>query len=428
MRRIDWQRKICIPVLCFAVLLAGCSKGNSTSSQKGGKNAEAGSSDESSSGSEEKNADTGKAGTVDDSRLVSGMQEEKLDLSKYGLGYVAATDAQPEYLWTSVARAENGYYMWENSSTDRRLMYFDAASKSYIPLCNKPNCSHDSESCNAFFNSNGEGEVDYLRSYIQYYDGCVYVAGHDEEGYVYLYKAAPDGSACEKYMTLYKADLSSAKAEGENVKEFHSPNICIHRGYVYFIIGHESRLRLRRMKLGGDDVEIVFENAGSRPSLYRMQAYGDYLFFQSGNFIDDDCVDIEAGIFALNVNTAKVQMVKKDAVSGFTVADGSLYYTTASGINRYSLEKQEDTNVVDTGVRGDVAVHGEFIYFFCDDTYTLSQYDSEGKLLNKVTDADFDACLMGDADCFFASGSGKAGILSVKELSKGTAKWTSLGE
>lgn len=422
-----YWKKISMSVLFCALLLSGCSK--SGVSQGTAEKTQADSLKGRSSGSE-KNAGAAKAKVIDENHSISGMPEEKLDLSEYGLGYQGAADARPEYLWMSAARAENGYYVWGKASERSgrgMLMYFDKASKSYIPLCNKPNCAHNSKGCNADFNSNGEEEVKYIRSYIQYYDGCVYVAGHDEEGYVYLYKVAPDGSTCEKYMTLYKADLSST-AEGENVKEFSEPEICIHRGYIYFMVGKESNLKLRRMELGGEDVEIVFENAGSRPSLYRMKAYGDYLFFQSGNFTDDDCIDIKAGIFALNVNTAKTQLVKKDAVSDYTVSDGDLYYTTAVGINRYSLKKQEDAAVVETGVRGDVAVHGKFIYFYRDDTCTLSQYDSGGKLLHEITDADFSPCRMEDEDYFFALGFGEEGFLPVKELSKGSAKWTSLEE
>lgn len=423
-KKEKFRRKTYILLLFCIFLLAGCSKESSTSSQNTGKTTEPDSTYNTGSGTEN-NTDTAKPSIVNDSHLVSGMKEEKLDLSEYKLEYNVPIDSQQEYLWTSVTKAENGYYTWEEGRG--RLMYFDIASKSYIPLCNKPNCAHNGESCNAFFSANGEGEIGYIRGYIQYYNGYVYIAGYDKKGYVYLYKVSPDGSTCEKYMTLYKADLSSTKAEGENVKEFTEPKLFIHRGYIYFITGKESKPKLRRIKLGEDDTEVVFENAGSRPSLYRMKAYGDYLFFQSGNFIDDGYIDIDAGIFALNINTAKVQMVKKDAISDYSISDNKLYYTTATGINCYSLEEQKDTEAVNTGVRGNVAVHGDFIYFFNGNTCKLSQYDSKGKLLNEVTDTGFGACYMGDKDYFFASGSG-TGILSVKDLSEGMAKWTVLGE
>ena len=126
-------------------------------------------------------------------------------------------------------------------------MYFDIATKSYIPLCNKPNCQHDSEECNAFFNNYSiVGDVTYISNYIQYYDGYVYVIAVDEKsGYVYLYQISPDGSSSKEYMTLYKADLSSVNGE----VDFHSPNVCIHRGYVYFIDNGESAPKIRRIEL-----------------------------------------------------------------------------------------------------------------------------------------------------------------------------------
>ena len=307
-------------------------------------------------------------------------------------------------------------------------MYFDIATKSYIPLCNKPNCQHDSEECNAFFNNYSiVGDVTYISNYIQYYDGYVYVIAVDEKsGYVYLYQISPDGSSSKEYMTLYKADLSSVNGE----VDFHSPNVCIHRGYVYFIDNGESAPKIRRIELGKKKAQIVFENKNTRPHLYRMEAYGDYLFFQSGNFIDDDCIEIEAGIFALNINTAQVQLIKKGGVADYTISNGCLYYATTSGINCYSLKDRTDEAVVDNGLSlNEVMVHGKYIYCYNDASYTLSQYDLEGKLLWQVTDGDLNQTCMGDSQYFFAYAS-KAGrkIVSVKDLSQGNAKWSALKE
>ena len=74
-------------------------------------------------------------------------------------------------------------------------------------------------------------------------------------------------------------------------------------------------------------------------------------------------------------------------------------------------------------------VHGKYIYCYNDASYTLSQYDLEGKLLCQVTDGDLNQTCMGDSQYFFAYAS-KAGrkIVSVKDLSQGNAKWSALKE
>ena len=121
------RRKIYISLLFCIFLLAGCSKESSTSSQNTEKTTEPDSTYNTGSGTEN-NTDTAKSNIVNDSHLVSGMKEEKLDLSEYKLEYNVPTDSQQEYLWTSVTKAENGYYTWEEGRG--RLMYFDIASKS----------------------------------------------------------------------------------------------------------------------------------------------------------------------------------------------------------------------------------------------------------------------------------------------------------
>lgn len=383
----------------------------------------------------QKNKSVSEKGTVqslensnltDSKHPITEMSESTLDLSVYGLDYEFTVDAQPEYKWTSIARAENGYYLWGSEERENYLMYFDIATESYIPLCNKPNCRHDSEECNAFFNNYSiVGDVTYISDYIQYYDGYVYVIAVDEKsGYVYLYQISPDGSSSKEYMTLYKADLSSVNGE----VDFHHPYVCIHRGYVYFTDHGESAPKIRRIELGKKDVEIVFENKDTRPSLYRMEAYGDYLFFQSGNFVDDDCIEIEAGIFALNINTTQVQLIKKGAVADYTISDNCLYYATTSGINCYSLKDKTDKTVVENGLSlNEVVVHGKYIYCYNDASYTLSQYDLEGKLLCQATDDDLYRTCMGDTRYFFAYAinAGRK-IVSVKDLSQGNAKWSAL--
>lgn len=417
-----YRKKYLFVALCVLMLTA-CANSKGEKQQDTKKEEQTKTQTDANSSSEEKEDLTVFGAVIDSENPISQRAESVLDLSEYGLDYEFATDAQPEYLWTSIARAEGGYYLWEEDDW-LRLMYYDIASGSYVPLCNKPNCSHNDEDCNAVFSSIYDSAIRYQSSYIQYYDGCVYVMGYDTKGYVSLYQVAPDGSTCEQYMTLYKADLSSTDGE----VDFRAPYVCIHRGYVYFINNFESTLKIRRIKLGEDDVEIVFENADERPDLYRMEAYGDYLFFQSGNFIDDDYIDIEAGVFAMNVNTVEVQMVKKGAISDYAISDGCLYYSTESGINCYSLTDGMDQTVISGINREILVVHGKYIYCYDNDSNTLSQYNLKGELLGQVVDSDLYTCCLGDADYLFAYSPLNAKVIATKDLSQENAEWKALGD
>lgn len=102
------------------------------------------------------------------------------------------------------------------------LYYIDRKSQAATPLCNKPNCSHNSVDCNAYFNLfvNASGES---ANVVQYYDGNLYIVVKDEDamgnflGNI-LYKVTPDGSTREKLIE-FKDGIS---------------HWLIHKGYFYF--------------------------------------------------------------------------------------------------------------------------------------------------------------------------------------------------
>ena len=48
-----------------------------------------------------------------------------------------------------VTKSEKGYYVF---LPNNYLYYIDRKSQAATPLCNKPNCSHNSVDCNAYFN------------------------------------------------------------------------------------------------------------------------------------------------------------------------------------------------------------------------------------------------------------------------------------
>ena len=118
-----------------------------------------------------------------------------------------------------VTKSEKGYYVF---LPNNYLYYIDRKSQAATPLCNKPNCSHNSVDCNAYFNLfvNASGESANI---VQYYDGNLYIVVKDEDamgnflGNI-LYKVTPDGSTREKLIE-FKDGIS---------------HWLIHKGYFYF--------------------------------------------------------------------------------------------------------------------------------------------------------------------------------------------------
>ncbi|MDE6208592.1 MAG: DUF5050 domain-containing protein [Lachnospiraceae bacterium] len=372
---IKWRIKlICVSIFTISyIMIGGCSKESDNNIE------------ETTKVNENNNGNNDINNNINNNVNIS--NNGVIDLENYSLEYVNGTDSTPWYFWSYVAESEWGYYMWDwvniGATNEYRVMFLDKETKQYVPLCSNPNCGHDVEGCNALFLSGASYDME--NNFIYYNDGNVYVVGKDKEDYMCLYRIAEDGSSREKYMKLYKANIITTNDEnGGMYTEFFYPEVCIHRGYVYFIINKESELKIRRIKLGEENVEEIFSMTGERQDLYRMEAYGDYLFFQGGNFVDENYMDIDGGIMAYNINTGEITMVKKGAISTFCISSGNIYYATSDGISVYSL-----TDLTDTVLLNSIDPYPSFIvndnYVFIADK-NLKVYDLDGNLVRKITD------------------------------------------
>ena len=293
---------------------------------------------------------------------------------------------------------------------------------------NPPDCSHTTSDCNSYY---GAMDYDYNTSDLQYYKDAVYLVGYDMEGYTALFKISADGSSREKYMDLYKADLTSP--DGSEGTHWRAPEFCLHHGYVYFIDSKESHPKLRRMKLGGKEIEVVFETTGDYADIYRMSGYGDYIFFQMTNDIYEGAerVEIEGGIFAYNTQTKEVQLVKKDAIATYMIEGTTLYYQydgTDTKIYSLDLKTQKEEILLDLD-NADImqwSLDKHYIYQFSDGL--LFVYDHKGTLICEVT-TEIDTCYFGDENYLIGQvydaerEQDITCILEVSDFADGTADW-----
>lgn len=240
-----------------------------------------------------------------------------------------------------VALAENGMYI-----ADTYLLYYDYASQNTIYLCNKPECNHNDNTCNAFLPDDLSGEY-FDKNGIQYYDNSIYFSGLDSKN-VCLYKISADGSSREKVMDLFEAELNEVVDGTSTLLNYDSTPYCIHRGYVYYIVDEGDREYLCRKKLGSkSDEEVITTDVTERTDVYRMEMYGKYLFFQKGVYTEDFS-DIEGGLYAYDVESNDVIEVKKDVINVYVIKDDTLYYeVSGEGIYAYSLRNKSEKLVAE---------------------------------------------------------------------------------
>lgn len=374
--------KHCILLTGIICLLSGCSGTDGTSDASEGN------------------------GQSTDTAAVNTQTASDLDVSPEdyeGKDYHFDTDYQSFFFMPNIAKGEAGYYYWEEN--DERLYYYDTATAQSVVLCNKADCTHDDDTCNAYFNAAKKENQDvFCKTYIQYYDGAVYVTGYDPKGNVNLYRVAADGSSCDKYMCLFKQNMMSPYGNSQII-DFTYPEVCIHRGYVYFINNMETTPKIYRMKMGSETSEVIYENTGLRPAVYRIKPYGDQIYFQAGNFEDDTYIDIEGGVYAYDPDTEKVSLYKESAISPYLFYKDDLYYSASDGIYHYDKEEEQDEKVLDTEKNNaDFMMINDQIVVYLDEDSNMFVCDLETDSTHTIDGDGITTCLFGDGHFMFAEG------------------------
>ena len=358
---------------------------------------------------------------------VSTLEQTMLDLDEYSLinENVEGSDIHLEMPYFS--KSEYGYYFYKENYSKCMfiLMFYEPESGQSVPLCNRPDCTHDSEECNACFFYNNSEKERYLSNYLQYYDGFLYVIGYDKEYNVGLYRVSADGSSREKYMHLYKADVTPIQADTNSVgeqKDFRYPDVYIYQDYVYYIDSKEMLPKIRRMKLGTDETEIIFESDVERAMLYRMHFYGDYLFFQTAHYTDDSYSELDGGIYAYNIQNGEMSLVKKDAIAPYCVCDKCLYYNNLNGISKFNLKSGEDIVIVSDEELIFPYVNEQYIIAYGDDSVVF--YAHSGEEMYRVSTKDLLHFLGGDSRYLFAQSKGWGiAIIELSKVDEQKAKW-----
>lgn len=248
---------------------------------------------------------------------------------------------------------KGGYY-YNIYGTASSLMFYDTNAGVSIPVCNQPNCSHEGSECNAF--------LGYLSSveFIQYYDGNLYLFGHDgmDDGQVELYRVSADGSTRGKIGTIFTV-------KGDSV----TYNAAIHRGYAYATLngaGTDKRtVEVHRLSLSGDgESEVVYTFDESCGGIAFLKAYGNYLYMEFCYYADEDGNGYTGDLYRMNIHTGETELLVTNCKYDFVANEEYLFYNRDSEVIAHDLETHEETVILNNGYSNYMALDGN--YLCCD--------------------------------------------------------------
>lgn len=239
----------------------------------------------------------------------------KYEQEDFGNNYDPDKDAQIFSSERNAVYTENGFYTIADLE---RIEFIDRESGKQVPLCAKPDCTHEKESCNAYFR---------MPLAIQIYDKMLYVvAAGSEESTMSLYRLSMDGSEREEVKKLYATE--------ETDTEGCSLSFVIHRGYGYMVTNwmqkdrRERTQALYRISLDRDEEkEIIYEYKGYVPLLYIIQGEKNRLYVTADRYLDKDLKEHETSSFYFDI--LKGTTTELPVPNGYGLIgekNGSLYY------------------------------------------------------------------------------------------------------
>lgn len=310
--------------------------------------------------------------------------------------FVPGTDDQPDSGDNTVYTGEGCYTLRQTDNDVQHgwlLMYEDAASGLQVPVCGKADCSHETEDCNAYFE-----ETRYPLSNIWYYLDSVYLFCVEEDYYA-IEKVPGDGAkrsiSCRLYRTGTDAEMDD---DGTMViAQTYYPELALHRGYAYFSSYYPGagECGLYRVRLDSSEgSELLCTQEGEYPILYRLKGYGNGLYFQKGNFENQEGTEVDISLFAWNIDTGTITEVAENVVRNYTIGNGGVYYFDLEdfdSVMKYTPETKETVMLVDShgeaaDIQTELFVRGHELYYSLP-TYQIV-YDDNGAEVQRLKGAD----------------------------------------
>lgn len=168
------------------------------------------------------------------------------------------------------AYADEGFYVYDN--TTLVLSFVDKKSCKIVPLCSKPDCFHNDEDCDAFYQSFWG---------VFAYDKQIYVVAEDiDTSSICLYRINKDGSERTLIKTLFAIENDSA----------YSFSMALHKGCLYMRVDTvngdlktEDDSILYCFALDSKDRKEILRHTGYTASISIVNFDGDNIYIKKFN-------------------------------------------------------------------------------------------------------------------------------------------------
>lgn len=278
----------------------------------------------------------------------------------------------PAYAWTS--NDDGVYYSYTDSYDCTYLHYIDYATSEDVPVCNKPNCPHTNDTCNAYWGSFSDSEF-ISRLYVQ--NDILYVAQYTEptgiSGFASMkfYSQNLDGTErtelffldCENIQDFAAADTAfyflTITVDKEFSREYDGKDFYSIKDEVYDEAGKHSVYNLWRYDIDKGTLTCIEEEVVEMADLYFVsflpssKADTIYLWRTDYTGIESDTTaDID--IYSYNVETGELENaftglvesgVNPSMFDAYCVYDECFYFVgseaDSKGFYRYDIDSDE---------------------------------------------------------------------------------------
>ena len=335
------------------------------------------------------------------------------------------------------AKGEYGYY----SKVGKFLYFTDAETMESTALCNKPNCLHNNENCNAHI-------------------GVVYDIAYND-GYIY-YNTTGTLEHDKIGTELYRVKWDGTEREHLRYFQYNVAEWCIHRGYMYYVCllygdsyyggfsdSNNCDAYVYRLKLSDIDAEpeqVYFaEEIHKDASISSISAFGENLYFMIYGYSRSDSKELISDFIKVNLFTFEAKKMQAD--------DGRrISYPMLLGdrlVFSYARNDKGEYEYYVTDFDGEnpewLITVSAFERVFCDGTYLyvdnaeafgytnpdrdnaekvrrFKVYDAELNLIDEVSFESEDACTWDfrtiDDEIFFFSGANYNGDVVISYFDK----------
>lgn len=301
----------------------------------------------------------------------------------------------------NLAAVDEGYYYMNSGSN--MLLFFNLETNDVIPVCAKPECSHDSAECNAFFgNKTALQSIYYYRGYIYYFglsDGMAMLCRMDKSGTTRetIAELMPN-SGVDSIKAVFQGDYAYIHDGGELLSE------------------QETTESIIEVSLSTGQKKTVYEVKGKGISITNVKCFGSKIYITVREA--DPSISVEEmhvhsrGLFAYSHDTDAVEIISSENINDYYIVGDTLYYfVTGEGL--YKVDSGSDKPVIiwnstDKCDMCSVSSDGKYIYlnnhkycYYMWELYGFSEnryiiLDKDGSLVNEIMCPDALALYFGD--------------------------------